>query len=467
MEWRDAMFSNERPTWIEFFRGERTRREFLVTLALLMLYRLLTFVPLPGSLPYDPSQVQSTPNSPDLVSGFINLLSGGAYARLSVLALGLMPYAAASAFLRGLIPLVPALDRMTREDPSTARRKISLWTYGLVAPFALLQSFLLFFNTSLDCSLHFLVQLRLPFSSDPLSVITLLVSLMAGSYFVVWIAELINEYGFRNSGFNSIVFAGVCVLLTEELYRFWRGPQGTDNLLAAMGLSESAQHWLSLAVYVLILVFALYLVIFLMSGRRNIPVMYPSINNLRAARQGLHAPLASFPLRIFPAMESMLEVQGLATLILLGLGRLACTSQPSLQVVGQVAQAATSPQYFLAPLLLYFLFVTVGPWLAEVEFLQTDIAANLRRSGGIIPGVKPGAPTEKYLLKVFRRLIFLPTVFGPLIIFLPWFVGVLLGIPSSILTGEALFFAAGFVFDLAHTAEAEVMLSSYGSKHLV
>jgi preprotein translocase subunit SecY len=451
------MASRKLPAWLQAFRVEGIRRKLFITLGLILVYRLLTFFPLPGVSPYDLQKISAARDGPDLVGGIVNLFSGGAFFRLSVLALGLIPYASANSFVSFLLEIFPALKGEDTLSAQEIKRRVNLWVYLLVAPFAALQAYLLFFSTSLDCSLHLSALPRFDFETDFLSALTVLVSLVTGAYLVVWIAELINTYGFSSTGFNMIVFTGVVLMLPAEIYKFWNGPQGTIPAFWRY-LPAEVIHWVGAGLYLLFLLAGLFMMIYLILGRYKVPMAYPNMRR----RNSLSGPsLLHFPILMSAPLDALIDAQAILMFFVLLLGTLACSSLAPLQAVGKAVQSAMASNSLFSGPVLMLSFVLLGPWIAELRFMSIGMADMLKKGGAIIPNVRPGVSTEKYLQTLFRRIIIAPTLLGGLILLLPWGVNILFGLKVSLLAGEALYFMVVFVREFGMQVLSELALHGY------
>ena len=450
------MTARKIPAWLQIFRVKDVRRKLLITLGLMIVYYLLTFFPLPGVSAYDLRKISTMQDSPDLVGGIVNLFSGGAFFRLSVLALGLIPFASANSFVSFLFEVFPILKSEDTLSAQEVKRRTNLWVYLLVAPFSVLQAYLLFFSTSLDCSLRLSVLPRFNFETDFLSALTVLVCLVAGAYLVVWIAELINTYGFSSTGFHVIVFTSVALMLPTEIYKFWSGPQGTPPVFWR-SLPAEMVHWLGAGVYLLFLLAGLLAMVYLILGRYKVPVAYPSLHR----RSSFSGSSIHFPILMSAPFDALIDAQSILMFFVLLFELLACSSLAPLQAVGNAVQAVMAPNSLFSGPILMLSFVFLGPWIAELRFMSVNAADLLRKSGAIIPNVRPGEPTEKYLQTLFRRIIITPTLLGGLILLIPWGANILFGLKTSLLAGEALYFMVGFVKEFKDIVISQMTMRNY------
>jgi len=451
-----------KPLWFGIFRVREVRNKLFITLGLLAIYRFLTYVPLPGVQPFLLAEVSADPNSPDLVTGFLNLLSGGAYSRLSILALGIYPFSLANGFLKFFTVIFPGLQRRLEEDPREGRRILNLWAYILTAPAALFQAYFLFFGPSASCPLGPVA--RFNFRISPLSAITILFSLTAGTYLLIWISELISSKGVNGEGFNAIVFSGAAIVLFEDMYKFWQGPQGTVPLPFWQGISSEAVHWLGVGTYILALLLGLVIIVYLTLGRREIPVMYPG---RRIGNRMSMPPKAILPIHLTWTWHSATEAQSLLAFPLLISLFFICSPINWLQQAALSVQSTLQPDSLWAGPLLALTILLFAPFLADASFAEQNYAENLKRAGAQIPGVHSGAATQVYLQRIFRRVNFYPTFLAVFVLLIPWIINITFGVDALLLAGEALFLILAFTRNALLHFEAELKLRGYQEKILV
>src|SRR5258708_4522008 len=253
----------KRSAWRYLWTAGDIRNRLLITLGLLILYRLAAHVPVPG--------VNRTAVSNILASGagggagtlvsLLDLLSGGTVSTFSVLAMGVYPYITAQIILQLLVPIIPRLQKMTEEDPRQGREFMERWTYYLAVPMAALNAFgqirlmlSLPNNTGLPI-LNF--GNNLGFN---LPTITMIVAMTGGTMFAIWLGELISEYGIRNQGLSLIIFAGIVSRIPS-------------NLLTI--LSDEQNRVRPMIAFLVIVVLTVLVIVIVQQGRRNVPVMYP------------------------------------------------------------------------------------------------------------------------------------------------------------------------------------------------
>jgi preprotein translocase subunit SecY len=430
--------------------AEDLRNRVLITIALLVIYRVAAHVPVPGVNVAALKSIFTNENNAFL--NFLDLLSGGTMSNFSVLAMGPYPYIQAQIILQLLIPVFPALERRLKEDPQGARKWQERWTYYLAVPMAALMSLSQ-------------VGLYRAVGSTPvfpnwgwnLSSFSVVVTMTAGTMFAIWLGELISEYGIRNQGLSLIIFAGIVS----------RIPTNFASLF-----SNEQTRWQSLGVYSALIVAVIILIVVVQQGRRNIPVMYPG------RRVGFRQ---SMPVRA--NLPLMVNMAGMIPLIFAQ----AIISMPNI-IAGWVLNAVQDTGNFLHVIasgvnqvmngntweywLIYFLMVVIFTFFyTDVQFTQANFAENLRRSGAQIPGVTAGAATQRYLTSVGRRITLPGALFLGFVAILPFLVNSVVNFGSNtnllLLSSSGLLIVVGVVRELYFSLEAELKLRGYDESMLV
>jgi preprotein translocase subunit SecY len=430
--------------------SEDLRNRVLISIFLLVIYRIASHVPVPGVNVEALKALFQNENNTFL--NFLDLLSGGTMSNFSVLAMGPYPYITAQIILQVLTPVIPSLDRRLKEDPQGARRWQERWTYYLAVPMAALQSL-----SQIGMVSAIGQQPVFPNWGWNLSSFAVVVTMTAGTMFAIWLGELISEFGIRNQGLSLIIFAGIVARLPSNI--------GTM-------LSDEQTRWQNLAVYGFVTIAVIYLIVVVQQGRRNIPVMYPG------RRIGFRQ---SMPVRA--SLPLMVNMAGMIPLIFAGY----IITMPNI-VAGWVLGAVpdTANWFHSAALsvlaymnannggynLFYFLLVVGFTFFyTDVQFTQANFAENLRRSGAQIPGVTAGAATQKYLTTVGRRITLPGAVFLGFVAVLPFLVKSIVNFGPSggtlLMSSSGLLIVVGVVRELYFNLEAELKLRGYDETNLV
>jgi preprotein translocase subunit SecY len=422
---------------VNAFRAPDIRRRILFVLLMLVVVRGLAHVPVPG-VNKDALDAVITAN-PFLQ--LLDLFSGGGLASFSIIALGVNPYINASIIMQLMTGVVPRLQQLQREG-EYGRNKINQYTRYLTVPMGLLQAYgyLILLSSQSPGG----VQVIPNFNLASLETLTMIASLVAGTILVMWIGELITERGIGN-GISFIIFAGIVARLPNGLVVFLRTPDIAAGIaFAALGIGAVAA------------------IVYIQEGQRRIPIQYASRVRGRRMYQG---GATFLPLRVNQAGVIPIIF---AVSILLFPVQLATYFQNSTEgFIGQMSQFVIKILDQHAPLylVLYFL-LTVGftYFYTAFTFKPDETADQLRKNGGFIPGIRPGAPTRDYLSKVVYRIslagaLFLGIVAVSPIILSAFFSGSVVG--SFSLGGTALLIVVSVVVETMKQLEAQLMMRNY------
>jgi preprotein translocase subunit SecY len=436
------------------FGAEDLRNRLIITFVLLVIYRLCAHVPVPGVNRQALAEIlaQGAGTGAGNFIGLLDLLSGGTVSTFSVLAMGVYPYITAQIILQLLVPIIPRLQRIMEEDPRQGRELQERWTYYLAVPMAALNAFgqirlILSLRTGATAPL-------LTFGNDlgfNLPTVTMIVAMTGGTMFAIWLGELISEYGIRNQGLSLIIFAGIVSRIPSNLVSL---------------LSDATNRWRNLLIFIGLVVLMVLAIVFVQQGRRNVPVMYPG----RRIGQRQSMPVkGNLPLQVnmagmipvifaqsiltFPAIIAQFFVNSGAAWVRSGAGFIA-------NLFG-----AQSDWYWV----LYFIMVVAFTFFyTDVIFSQQNYGENLKRVGAQVPGVTKGAPTQKYLTKVLRRITLPGAVFLGVVAVMPFLVQPLIpGAGRLSILSTGLLIVVGVVRDTFFGLDAEMKLRGYDETLLV
>lgn len=446
--------------WRYLWKSDDIRRMLLMTLLLLVIYRLAANVPTPGinAAALAALQQKLSASGGNFFS-FLDLLSGGTVSRFSLLSMGVYPYITAQIIIQLLIPIIPALQKRMDENPTEGRKWMEKWTYYLTVPMAALSAIgqINIFN-SFSAGVPVL-----DFGFTPEKILpsmTALLAMIAGTLFAIWLGELISEYGIRGQGLSLIIFAGIVARMPANL---------------ASIMTDEQSRWIMLGLMIVIIVLTIFAIVFVQQGRRNVPVMYPG----KRIGNRMSMPVkATLPLMV--NMSGMIPLI-FASAILQFPAIIASYFLNSTNV--QVATFATGVQNTFGGnsatywILYFFMVVVFTFFYTDVLFAQQNYGENLKRVGAQIPGVNRGAPTQKYLTKVQRRITLPGALFLGIVAILPFILSLFLtsfGIGSGtssaslfLVSSSGLLIVVGVVRDTFSTIDAELKLHGYQDSILV
>jgi preprotein translocase subunit SecY len=461
------MPEKKQSAWRFLWRSQDIRKKLLITLAILMLFRVAANVPVPGVNTEALAAFFQSQTGQGGFLGFLNLLSGGTIENFSLLSMGVYPYITAQIILQLLIPIVPALQRKMQEDQREGRRWMEKWTYYLAVPMAMLSAIgqINIFN-SLSMQALGVPIIEFSFSDPDLWLQSLMVLLVmtAGTMFAIWLGELISEYGIRGQGLSLIIFAGIVSQIPQNIAALWLDEQNRWILLAAMAI---------------VIIATVLAIVYVQQGRRNVPIMYPQKSQVFYAIQrgkSVRMPQPTLPL--------MVNLSGMIPLIFAS----AILQFPAIIAsyfvssdVAWVSALATSIASFFNPTgvnswgywLLYFIMVVSFTYFyTTVIFEQQNYGDNLKRSGAQIPGVHSGAATQRYLSRIQSRITLPGALLLGTVAIMPFLLQLILPAASTsagifLLSSSGLLIVVGVVRDTFMNIEAELKLHGYQEKLLI
>ncbi|HSF79715.1 MAG TPA: preprotein translocase subunit SecY [Anaerolineales bacterium] len=449
----------KRSAWRYLWSAKDIRRKLLITLSILVIFRLAAHVPVPGVNREAIASILSGGGAGGTFLSLLDLLSGGTVSNFSVLAMGVYPYITAQIILQLLVPIIPALQKRMEEDPREGQKWMEKWTYILAVPMAALNAIgQINLFTAFTGGVPILNNFGFS-GSSLLPSLTVILSMTAGTMFAIWLGELISEYGIRNQGLSLIIFAGIVAQVPSNLGRL---------------MSDQQNRWFILAFIIMIMILIIFAIVFVQQGRRNVPVMYPG----RRVGNRMSMPVkGTLPLMVNMAgMIPLIFAQSFITFPAI-LASFFISSQTQ-----WVANTATTIQNMFNAnstfyQVLYFLTVVGFTFFyTDVLFAQQNYGENLKKVGAQIPGVSRGAPTQKYLTRVLRRITLPGAVFLGLVAILPTIVtlilsgfGIGLGDQTGLLlvSSAGLLIVVGVVRDTFFNIETELKLHGYEDTLLV
>lgn len=407
------------------------RRRILFTLVGLALFRLLASVPIPGINTFELARFLSN----NQLFGLINVFSGGGLSNLSIVMLGVGPYITASIIMQLSTFVSDRLKRMYQEEGDAGRKKFSQYSRILSIPLAVLQA------------IPFLILLQKQGVIGEMSTFTLAINVIvitAGSVLLMWLGELITEFGIGN-GVSLIIFSGIVAsipsTLAQTLYSF-------DQSQIPMYLA-----FLALAL------FTIYAVVFITEAERPIPVTYAKRMRGNKVYGGVstYLPLRLNQAGVIPiifALSLLLFPQMILNFLS------SSVSNPTFLTLIQKTLALLANNWVYAG--LYFVLVFLFTYFyTAVTFDPKQISENLQKNGAFIPGVRPGVSTAEHIGKVVTRITLVGALFLGLIAVLPLIIRALSGIQSLAIGGTALLIVVSVVIDLVKKVDAQIAMREY------
>ncbi len=412
------------------WRVPELRQKLMFTAVIIMLYRLGCFVPLPGV--NREALGQGLDTSGNAITGLFGVFTGGAFNNLSVFALGIMPYITASIVMQLMTVAVPKLQALAKEG-DTGQQKITQYTRFFTLGLALLQSFamLLFFRSG---QVFPGVMTEATIIDSYLIVITL----TAGTMLIMWLGELISQRGLGN-GISLIISAAILASAPSAIQGLWE----SGNVL-------------NIVVLAVLAVLIIAAIVFVNEGQRRIPITYAKRQVGRRMSQGGTTYL---PLKV--NMAGVIPIIFASSLLIFPVILAQFAGNDPNTFLGQVANFFTPGN---APyLVLYALLVLMFTYFyTAVQFNPIEHADNLKKSGGYIPGIRPGQPTAVYLNTVLTRITLFGAFFLAAVAVLPYFITDALGLGTQIfLGGTSMLIVVGVSLDTVRQLESQLMMRNY------
>jgi len=412
------------------FGDKILRNRIGITLFVLVLFRLMAVIPIPG---IDTLRLEQFISGNDFF-GLLNIFSGGGLSNLSIIMLGVSPYITSSIIMQLLTVMFPKLKEMYQEEGDTGRRKFAQYSRLVSVPLALMQGFAF---TTLLRNQGVLAQL------GTFDLITNLIVIAAGSILLMWLGELISEFGIGN-GLSLIIFAGIVSAL----------PGGIGKLIFAFDPSQLPAY-LGLLVIAVIIIWG---VVIITEAERPIPVTYAKQVRGNKVYGGVstYLPLRVNQAGVIPiifALSILLFPQMIVRF-------LANVNNVIVQKISSFMLSLLSNQVFygIAYFFLVFLFTY---FYTAITFDPDSISKNLQRSGAFIPGVRPGASTSTHIAKTLFRITMVGALFLGVIAVLPLIVQAFTGINAVAIGGTSLLIVVSVVIDLIKKVDAQISAREY------
>ncbi len=418
------------------FRLPDLRRKIMITFLILVIYRLASHVPVPNIQ----TELLAEVFAKNPLLSMMDMVSGGAMSSFSVMAMGVGPYITATIVMQLLQPIIPALEELAKEGEA-GRNKINQYTYFLAIPLCALQAFALGMQMQ---SQGVMTDFGLS-GTALLPTLTTIITMTAGTMFAIWLGELITEQG-MGQGLSIIILGGIVA----------RIPQRVGAMVAT--------DLRGLVAFLLITAITVLVIVVVQEGQRRIPVQYGKrVLAMRGSRlriaggQSTHIPLRVNSSGMIPLIfaQSIMMFPGLIASYFLSSGI------PWVQTTATTVYNMFNAQSTVYWVMYFFMVVGFTYFYTDVIFQQQDLAENLKRQGGFIPGIRPGKRTENYLNGVLRRITLVGAVFLATVAILPWLVKGVTETSMMLITSSGLLIVVGVVLDTLRQLEAQLVMRHY------
>ena len=407
------------------------RKRILLTLGALVLFRLLANIPVPG---VDISSLERLLASNQFIS-ILNIFSGGGISSLSIVMLGVGPYITASIIIQLLTMMFPKIKAMMQEEGEAGRMKLSQYSRYLAVPLALLQAF---------AFLSYLGARGVLPHLTGMSLIVNVCVITAGSLLLMWIGELISEFGIGN-GVSLIIFSGIVAVLPVRILQF----------IASFDISQIPLY----IIFLLITLVVIITVVVVTEAERPVSVTYAKQVRGNKVYGGVstYLPLRLNQAGVIPIIFalSIIVIPGMIAQFLLN------SSNATISSIAYSVSTVLSPTSWVYAV-LYFVFVFAFTYFyTAVTFDPKMISENLQKGGAFIPGVRPGESTMNYLAKVVTRITFVGAIFLGFVAVLPLIMQGFTGSTILAIGGTALLIVVSVVLDLIKKIDAQASMREY------
>ena len=405
------------------------RKKMIFTLLMLVIFRLGSNIPVPGINRAVLSQVFADGTG---LFGLFDLFSGGAFSNFTIFALSITPYITASIILQLLTIAIPSLERLAKEGVE-GRKKIAQYTRYLTVVLAFVQA--------IGLSVGLFRQALI--STDFFSVAVVVLTLSAGTAFLMWLGEQINENGIGN-GISLIIFAGIITRLPSSIHTNW--------------IKLTAGE-LGVVTVILFLIFALIVIvgtIAIQQGQRRVPVQYAKrvVGRKMYGGQSTHIPLKVNQAGVIPVIFSMSLLQFPLTLTYF------FPNSGFTSFVTTWLSPAGNPGAWIYSIFNIFLIIFFTYFYTAITFNPMEVAENMKANGGFIPGIRPGRPTVEYLSRVMSRITFVGAIFLAVIATIPTLIGSFTALETGF-GGTSLLIAIGVALDTMTQLENQMVMRNY------
>ena len=422
------MFKNITQFFVRAWKTPSVRKKLIITGIILVVFRLAAHIPAAG---IDRTTIQALFLGSPLLS-LLDVFSGGTMANFSILALGLNPYINASIVFQLLGYVVPRIEELQKEG-EYGQEKLNQYTRLLTIPLAALQAFGMYALLKGQGVINTL---------SPMAIISLVVTMTAGTIFAVWLGELITEYGFKQ-GVSILIFTGIIarlpVIFTQSASIF------------------QSQDVFKIIIFLAAIVLVIGAVIFVSEATRNIPIHYAK----RRTESGLAAS-SYLPLRLNQA--GVIPIIFAVSLVLMPSMIGQFLSNVGNEKIASIASAIATnfnSQTVLYNIIYFFLVFGFTYFYTAVVFNPQKISEDLQKGGGFIPGIRPGKETEKYLSHVLSRITVVGGVFLGLIAVMPSLFTNFVGSSNMAIGGTSILIVVSVVLEIIREMEGELVMERY------
>ena len=409
------------------------RKKIVFTLLILLIFRIGNAIP----VPYINTTLLG--NYLDSMSGTVlglyNVMSGGAFAEATVFALGVQPYINSSIIIQLLTIAIPALERLARDGGEAGKKKIASITRYATVAIALLQGF----GYYMICNNYNILE-----QQGIWPALVIIVSFVAGSSFVMWLGEQVNEFGVGN-GISIILFAGILSRVPNMV-----------TMGASYIRTKGSIGYLWIALLIVGMLAMVVLIVHVNEAERRIPVQYAK---RQVGRKMYGGQASTLPMKV--NMSGVLPIIFAQTIASLPATIWAFIGTPEEGTVGRSIYNAIDTKSVLYLIVYFLMIIGFSYFYATIQFNPVEISNNLKRNGGFIPGFRPGKPTSDFIAKVLNKVTLFGAIYLGIVAICPLIAGKLLGNSGLAIGGTSVIIVVGVALETVRALESQMMMRQY------
>ena len=409
------------------------RKKIVFTLLILLIFRIGNAIP----VPYINTTLLG--NYLDSMSGTVlglyNVMSGGAFAEATVFALGVQPYINSSIIIQLLTIAIPALERLARDGGEAGKKKIASITRYATVAIALLQGF----GYYMICKNYNILE-----QQGIWPALVIIVSFVAGSSFVMWLGEQVNEFGVGN-GISIILFAGILSRVPNMV-----------TMGASYIRTKGSIGCLWIALLIVGMLAMVVLIVHVNEAERRIPVQYAK---RQVGRKMYGGQASTLPMKV--NMSGVLPIIFAQSIASLPATVWAFVGIPEEGTVGRSIYNAIDTKSVLYLIVYFLMIIGFSYFYATIQFNPVEISNNLKRNGGFIPGFRPGKPTSDFIAKVLNKVTLFGAIYLGIVAICPLIAGKLLGNSGLAIGGTSVIIVVGVALETVRALESQMMMRQY------
>ena len=409
------------------------RKKIVFTLLILLIFRIGNAIP----VPYINTTLLGTylDSMSGTVLGLYNVMSGGAFAEATVFALGVQPYINSSIIIQLLTIAIPALERLARDGGEAGKKKIASITRYATVAIALLQGF----GYYMICKNYNILE-----QQGIWPALVIIVSFVAGSSFVMWLGEQVNEFGVGN-GISIILFAGILSRVPNMV-----------TMGASYIRTKGSIGCLWIALLIVGMLAMVVLIVHVNEAERRIPVQYAK---RQVGRKMYGGQASTLPMKV--NMSGVLPIIFAQTIASLPATIWAFIGTPEEGTVGRSIYNAIDTKSVLYLIVYFLMIIGFSYFYATIQFNPVEISNNLKRNGGFIPGFRPGKPTSDFIAKVLNKVTLFGAIYLGIVAICPLIAGKLLGNSGLAIGGTSVIIVVGVALETVRALESQMMMRQY------